>query len=60
MNKLWRASCFQVLITFLLMHQNQAKEKERFGKLKVRPKNLMLECFQWKGWIVLLTVSLLF
>uniref|UniRef100_A0A1I7TZZ5 ZP domain-containing protein n=1 Tax=Caenorhabditis tropicalis TaxID=1561998 RepID=A0A1I7TZZ5_9PELO len=30
MNKLWRASCLQVLISFLLMHQNQAKEKERF------------------------------
>ncbi|UMM39442.1 hypothetical protein L5515_016503 [Caenorhabditis briggsae] len=30
MNKLWRSSCLQVLISFLLMHQNQAKEKERF------------------------------
>lgn len=30
MNKLWRSSCLQVLISFLLIHQNQAKEKERF------------------------------
>ncbi|CAL2049104.1 unnamed protein product [Caenorhabditis brenneri] len=30
MNKLWRTSCLQVMITFLLMHTNQAKEKERF------------------------------
>ncbi|CAA87330.2 Protein dyf-7 [Caenorhabditis elegans] len=33
MNQLWRASCLQVLITFLLIHQNKASEKDRFVEL---------------------------